>query len=225
MTKKMDPKQNKEVQVKKQKQTKKHDWSYYAIIICLVLILIPSLWLGFTIVKASIESGKPLTGQRFANDHDPEITSDLQKKVVETLEDSSEFESVTVSLKTATLRIQLKMKPDTSKEDASALIESAYDRVVEVLPVAEYFKTEGSKKQYDLEINLFNFTDVTDDNRGDFIYYQLVKNGNMEDKHIQLVSESKDSELVERLKTEQAEAKEKKANENGEPSKEEKKEE
>lgn len=225
MTKKMDPKQNKEVQVKKQKQTKKHDWSYYAIIICLVLILIPSLWLGFTIVKASIESGKPLTGQRFANDHDPEITSDLQKKVEESLKESSEFESVSVSLKTATLRIQLKMKPDTSKEDASALIESAYDRAVEVLPVAEYFKTEGSKKQYDLEINLFNFTDVTKDNRGDFIYYQLVKNGNMEDKHIQLISESKDAELVERLKTEQAEAKEKKANENGEPSKEEKKEE
>ncbi|AZK43976.1 hypothetical protein EEI45_03585 [Erysipelothrix piscisicarius] len=223
MTKKMDPKQNKEVQVKK--QTKKHDWSYYAIIICLVLILIPSLWLGFTIVKASIESGKPLTGQRFANDHDPEISSDLQKKVEAALKERSEFESVSVSLKTATLRIQLKMKPDTSKEDASALIESAYDHVVEILPVTEYFTTVGSKKQYDLEINLFNFTDVTEDNRGDFIYYQLVKNGNMEDKQIQLVSESKDSELVERLKTEQAEAKEKQSNENGEPSKEEKKEE
>lgn len=225
MTKKMDPKQKQEVKVKNQKTNKKHDWSYYAIIICLVLILIPTLWLGFTIVKASMESGKPLTGQRFTNDHDPAITSDLQKNVEDVLKESSEFEQVSVSLKTATLRIQLKMKPDRSKEDAEALIQSAYDQVVAVLPVESYFKTEGSKKQYDLEINLYNFTDVNEENRSDFIYYQLIKNGNMEEKQIQLVSESKDTELVERLKTEQAEAKEKKANENGEPSKEEKKEE
>ena len=60
------------------------------------------------------------------------------------------------------------------------------------------FKTEGIKKQYDLEIHVYNLSKNRDSD--DFVYVIMTKTSGMDTASTQLVSEPIDAELAQQLR-------------------------
>lgn len=66
-------------------------------------------------------------------------------------------ESATMDMKSATLRIHLNMQDGYDEDGLTNAAEAAYGIVNNVLPIDTYFTNSNDSKNYDLEIDSYNF--------------------------------------------------------------------
>lgn len=178
------------------KRTPKYrKWPKYLIIISLLIFLVPLSVLGYSGYKAVTGKGKPIVGSRFNNDLDPMIEDSQIDEVVSLLQNTDGFLDVKASLKTAVLRIYI-LNDATSEELIIKYLNSAYKNITSILDDSLYFTSRGIQKQYDLEIHAYNIENVTDENKADYHYGILTKNGNMEKANVQIVSSPMSQEMV-----------------------------
>lgn len=144
------PKQN------KQHQTKKHDWSFYAIIVCLIILAIPVGFIGVQGLLAMREGKQPILGDRFDNQFDNVITKEKIATIESQIGNIDGIETIGSTLITGTYRLAIQVSSDASKDTISKLAASAYDAVVAELPVEQYFKEGDGFQRYDLEIAVHN---------------------------------------------------------------------
>ena len=187
----------------KKHKSKKKDKSTIILIVGLVLIAIPCAILGWILISASMDTGKPINGDRFKGDLDPAITKDQLSEIESRIKGENQVEKVTVELTTATLRVYVDAVDSISDEEASALSETAYNDVTAVLNEGPYFTAAGGKKMYDLEVHVYNNIDKS--GAGDYVYVIRSKNSGMEQAATQVVSKPLDAELAQQLRDELAE--------------------
>ncbi len=193
----------------KQKQNKKtgsknsltKDWSFKAIIICLLVFAIPGSYFLYEGIVALKAANKPVLGNRLDGQFDNVISDEHLKTLEASLLELDHIESVSSTLVTGTLRIALVTSADASKETITAVNASAYAAVVNQLPVAEYFHDDGTLERYDLEIAVHNGL-VGDEN---FILQVGTKNADMSDIAYTFVTTPYSQEWVDELWRRQAE--------------------
>ncbi len=114
-------------------------------------------------------------------------------------------ENVEVNLISATLRITINAKDDISSDGALALANSAYDKVMEVLPVGTYFtnvKDEDGKmktKMYDIEVQVYNVLKQDNPNNIGLIYFVKSKSANMNEPILNNFASPKNEEVANEL--------------------------
>lgn len=160
--------------------------------VAVIILLTPFLIFGFIIYRDSSQTGAPVVGNRFENGLNPEITDDQITEVESKLDDETII-SKKVVLKSATLRIYLEVDEAINKEQIKELAEKAYASTIEVLPIEPYFTLEGNRKQYDLEIHVYN--NVEDRDTEEFVYYQIMKSSNLEDFVGEFLTDTRDPDF------------------------------
>ena len=201
--------ENKDVKTNKPKKKYSKKALYKAIIIISCIIVgVPLLVFGYTLIDSSIKGSSPVVGSRFENELDPEIKdSDIEslKTAIAAVEGVESVDEVV--LNTGSLRIYVNVSDDyvASGEDSSKLIstvaENVYKAVDSVLPIGTYFTSTDVTKMYDLSIYSYNHKDADDS----WYCYLISKNASSSDRTIQVVSQARDEELAERLRNKDAE--------------------
>lgn len=150
----------------------------------LVVIIIPCLILLYIVLGTKEKAGQPVVGDRFVGELDPAITSAQLDEIKAGLAFDN-VESIEVNLISATLRITINANDDISTDDATAIADSVYSKVVEILPIETYFtnvKDEEGKlktKMYDVEIQVFNVLKQDNPSGYDIVYIVKSKSANM----------------------------------------------
>lgn len=181
------------------KEKKKLSKAAIVLIVGLLIIVIPVAVFGGILLSAAMQTGTPITGDRFKGDLDPAITDENISAIVTKLESNTKIESVTVDVITAQLRINVDTVDTLTVEEGELLAQEIYESVNAIVPMKTYFTATDGKKMYDLSINVYNFIDSESDS---MVYYILTKNSMMEAPSIQLVSEPLDAELAAELRGE-----------------------
>ena len=132
---------------KKQKQAAERARYYTGLPVLLFWFLYCCLD-GF-IWSAKESSGSPTVGSRFDNSLNPAITEEQLDKVKSAMKLDG-VESVEVNLISATLRINIDTKDDASSAKVKSIMNEAYDKVNDILPIKKYFTNNDSDKMYDL---------------------------------------------------------------------------
>lgn len=160
------------------------------------IILLPFLIFGFILIRDKMGTGTPVIGSR--NDHQLEhkITEE-QLKAVEELVKIDDVKSSKITLKASTLRVYLEVSAEMSKEQLAKVGEAIYKQVIEVIPIDPYFTNTENNKQYDLEVHTYN--DVEDKTGDDFVYYEIIRTGSMEDTNYAFLTDAKDPEFKEEV--------------------------
>ncbi len=160
----------------------------YLLWITLIIIAIPCIILAYILIGSREGSTSPVVGSRFDNALDPEITTQDLNALKESLQ-FEDAQAIEINLKSATLRITIDTRDDMTQEEMNALLVSAYDKVVEKLPVATYFtnqkRGEGEEedivKMYDLEISVYNFIPENEEQKASQIHLSRSKNAASEE--------------------------------------------
>lgn len=181
------------------KGKKKHN---YLLWVTVLIIAIPCLILLYIFIGSRENSRTPVEGSRFKNALDPKITEeDLQALKTTLTFDGAE--AVEINLKSATLRININTKDDMNQEAIHALMVSAYDKVIEKLPVDTYFTNkkngENVVKMYDLEISAYNYIPKSDEEKSGQIHLSRVKNAASEHVVDDVLSTAKDKQSAEEI--------------------------
>lgn len=140
----------------KNKKSKKRDWSFYAIVVCLIILAIPGSFFAYQGIAAMNAGRKPVLGDRLDDQFDNVITKEQLKTLETTLAGLDHVESVNLTLITATLRVELQTPADVSKETITAVNASAYAAINDILPNDEYFVETPTAGRYDLELATHN---------------------------------------------------------------------
>lgn len=199
METKFDPNQSNNTNTKTTtaKRKKRKDWSFYVIIVSLIIIAIPASFLGYHIISATTQTGKPIFGNRFKGDLGAKI-EETQLVALEKLAlENPLVESAEYSVISATLRANVLMKADVNKEDYKAVSESLYENIKQQLPVETYFTKTSTEKMYDLELNIYNTLSPSEEKP--FIYYMMSKSSSSESVNQQFMSESTYPDFIESL--------------------------
>lgn len=180
----------------KQKKNFKFNFTFSNIVFALgiAFVLIPSLVIGVILLQSSLQTGSVITGNRFNNDLEPEITKDLISLTEEAISTVSDVTVSEINLKAATLRITITIPSGLDEEDRLALVETVMGKINGVVPFTDYFTATDTKKMYDLEVN---FIDQVGDTRTTFI--QVVKNANMDTFSVQDLLTPVNPELAQQL--------------------------
>lgn len=146
----------------------------------ILFILIPTTVIGVILIQSSMQTGNVIAGNRFANDLNPAITEDLQNLGKEAMQSVSGVEVVELNLKAATLRLTVTLPAGKDEANYMSLIESSLSKLNEAIPFDTFFNDTDSMKMYDLEVN---YVDALDNTKS--IYYQVIKNANMDTWRVQ----------------------------------------
>ncbi|MBQ9329072.1 MAG: hypothetical protein IJ225_11155 [Solobacterium sp.] len=165
--------------------------------IVLIIFLIPFLVMGYILLSAMMDQGKPVIGSRYDNDHDPAITSAEVSEVESAVKGVSGVESSFANLATGTLRVYADISDSASAESAENTARTIYNKVTGVLNPSVYFSQNNGMKMYDLEIHVYNQNKDSDSN---FVYVIATRTSSMSEPIYQLVSEPIDGELAESLR-------------------------
>ncbi|MCI8272197.1 MAG: hypothetical protein HFG16_07810 [Erysipelotrichaceae bacterium] len=191
--------------IKKSSKTNNKDKKPNTILwIGLVVILVPCLILLYILLGTKEKAGQPVVGDRFEGELDPGITDEQLNSIREALVFEN-AENVEVNLISATLRITINAKDDISSDGALALANSAYDKVMEVLPVETYFtnvKDEDGKmktKMYDIEVQVYNVLKQDNPNNIGLIYFVKSKSANMSEPILNNFASPKNEEVANEL--------------------------
>lgn len=174
---------------------KKRSKAFYAIVISLLILAIPTSFILYTGITSLMGRGKPIVGKRFANDQDPKITEASLNTVVTSLKSLEGVSNVDYNLQTGTLRIYI-LNEDANKDSLGKKLKEAFDVVVSELSVETYFTQSGVKKQYDLEIHGFNQLKPTDETIESYVYGIYVKNASMTEPYYQTLTTPLSQEMV-----------------------------
>ena len=160
----------------------------------IVILFIPIVILAAILVSSLEDSSQPVVGSRYQNELDPAITEEN----ITSLENALVFDgtdSVQVNFKTARVAILIDTNDDMSADSINNLIQQAYAKVNEVLPIETYFtnRSDGENyvKMYDLQIDAYNV--ISGDNQ---IHYVLTKTGAQDEPLLELVSSPKNEEVA-----------------------------
>ena len=183
------------------KTKNKNKKPHVVLVLVLLVLLIPTILLGSILYDTLEDSSKPVVGERYENELDPAITEDQLTQIKTTLEGFVGVESIEVNLKTARVAILINTNDDVGHDGIKNIIQQAYIKVNEVLPVGTYFtnrelfdETKNDTtivKMYDLQIDAYNV--VEGDNQ---IHYVVSKTGAQKTELLQCVSSAKDSEVA-----------------------------
>lgn len=199
--KKKPPVQSKAVNINRQTKPSGKRKPNYLLIASIVIVAIPTLLLLYIVIGSRESSGAPVEGSRFKNALDPQITEEDLNALKSSLT-FDQAESVEINLKSATLRVTINAKDDLSQEDIQALLASAYDKVVEKLPVETYFtnkkNADGVMKMYDLEVSAYNFI-PTEEKKEGMIHVSRTKNAAAEEAVDDVLSSPKDEESADAI--------------------------
>lgn len=182
--------------VKKSNLSKIH-WPAVILILSLILIAIPTVAIGKVLYDAFAATGTPAFGNRFEMDLDPAITKDQIDDLEEQLSSESMVEGVSVTLISASLRVNIDVTDDITLEQLNALAANVYTKVITKFPRETYFMMKENSKMYDLELHILNNIELKDEES--YKYLIFVLNSMMEEPIIQLVSDPKNPEFVEAL--------------------------
>ncbi len=166
--------------------------------VCLILILAPIVTMGWILISSLMDTGTPVLGNRYEGDLDPAITEAQMDEVTAALEKLNGFDSVKVTMPTATLRVYADISDTAGEKEASSKADEIYRTVTGILDAKTYFTQHDGKKMYDLEIHVYNH--MEEDNPDNFVYLIKTKTSNMTDPASQLVSEPLDAELAQQLR-------------------------
>ena len=143
-----------------------------------IVILIPVLLLGWIYLSAKEKSAMKLDG----------------------------VESVEVNLISATLRINIDTKDDASSAKVKSIMNEAYDKVNDILPIKKYFTNNDSDKMYDLEVHVYNFIPDDKHSADDQIYKIKTKTAAAKKPNVSTPSSPKNKSVAEKLLKQQEEA-------------------
>ncbi len=163
-----------------------------------ILIITPFLILGWILLSASLDTGTPILGDRYAGDLDPAITKTDIENVKKSVLSVAGVQSSSVELATATLRVYVDTDDSYTEEQESAIADEVYNAVLQVLDVNTYFSQTETKKMYDLEIHVYNLSSDRDSDT--FAYVILTKTSSMSESKKQVVSSPIDEELAQQLR-------------------------
>lgn len=164
-----------------------------------IVILIPIILLGSIYLGAKESAGKPTTGNRFANQLNPAISQEQMDQVKTTLSGDG-VETIEISLKSATLRIMIKLNNEASLEEVESKISSSYDAINGILPIDTYFKNkDDGGKMYDLDIHVYNFMPDEGQSTENWAYVERTKNASNADAVTDTLSSAKNGELADSL--------------------------
>ncbi len=182
---------------KQTRKSKSGGGSAAAFWIVLLLFLLPFLVLGYIILSAAMDTGKPILGNRYEGDHEPAITKSDLDKVESGVKSLSGVEKSMVNLATGTLRVYADINDSAGAESAESTAGQVYSTVTSILDEGTYFTQSNGRKMYDLEVHVYNQDKNTDSN---FVYVIATKTSSMDAPMVQLVSEPIDAELAESLR-------------------------
>lgn len=165
-------------------------------IVLSAVILIPILIFGGILVRDSLNKGKPVIGSRFDNELEHKITDEHLKQIDEKIAEDMILKKE-VELRAATVRVNIEVSAELSKELMQQLGERVYASIDEIVPIETYFTNSENNKQYDLEINIHN--DVEDWSTDDFVYLQIMRNGGMEKETYTFLTDAKNPEWKEEV--------------------------
>lgn len=142
----------------------------------IIILLIPIIVVAYLLLSSMGESTSPVVGSRFKNSLDPSI-SDTDVTNVKNSLVYAESENVSVNLISATLRITINTKDETTLEQCEAITNDAYNKVNSILPIKKYFTNKSKDKMYDLEISVYNFIAADGQDDSNCAYVVLTKTG------------------------------------------------
>lgn len=164
-------KSNKKSKQVKQKNTK----SNILYIVATVVILIPLLMLGYIYFSTKENKGKPTVGNRFDN----ALVEKIEQNQIDQVKSSLKYdkaENVEINLTSATLRITIDLQDTCGKIDVDSVLNDAYKKTTQILPVETYFTNKDDVKMYDLDIHVYNFIPKDDDSTDGWVYKEKIKN-------------------------------------------------
>lgn len=191
---------NKKVSKKKHgKKTSSH-WTAVVFWICLILILLPVGVLGWILISSSMDTGKPIFGNRYEGDLDPAITEKDMDEVGDAVKAVEGVDDSFVTMTSATLRVYADIADDANADTANAVADQIYAAVSSVLDPSVYFTRTDSMKMYDLEIHVYTIPERTDAEGENFVYVIDTKTSNMSEPEKQTVSVAKDQAVADQLR-------------------------
>lgn len=172
-----------------------HNYLLWATI---AVIVIPCLIILYIIIGSRENSRTPVEGDRFEVSLDPAITEENLTALKESLQFDN-ADAVEITLKSATLRVNIDTKDDLSQEEIKKIVELAYEKVNEKLPITTYFtnKKNGDEimKMYDLEISAYNILPEADaEDNAKQIHLSRTKNAAAENAVDDVLSSPKDEQ-------------------------------
>lgn len=179
------------------KTKKKMSRSALVLTIGLIIIAIPCLVFGWILLSAALETGTPITGNRYDGDLNPAITKTDTSQLEAEIIALPGVENCEIVLKSGQYRINVDATDSISESEAESLANKVYDTVNSKLPVSVYFTADSSKKMYDLAISVYNRIDSDD-----MVYALLTKNSVMSVPNVQIVSKAVDEQLAKELRGE-----------------------
>lgn len=167
----------------------------------LAVILVPTSFVGYTLLTSIDGQGKPVAGERFSKD---DLNPFIEKKDIKALEESlnslESVEKASVDMPSATLRVHLDLTDDASEETAQKALDNAYNVVNNLLPVDVYFTNKEGSKMYDLEIDSYNYLIDDVHTTNGWVYLKLTKTGSAKKPTIDNMNKPRDEELSNKLK-------------------------
>ncbi|TFG83627.1 MAG: hypothetical protein E4G74_00945 [Erysipelotrichales bacterium] len=182
----------------KKKKRRRISVASVILVLGIVMLMIPVIFFGFLLYDATLGTVTPMFGNRFKNDLNPAISSEQTVQIDTTLKGLANVETVSVSLKAATLRITVDTLDALDAAGVKTITTSVYDTIQAVLPMETYFTADETKKMYDLEIHVLNLKNGKD--QAGYFYFILTKNANMEKFIVQEVSKPLNAELAQQLR-------------------------
>lgn len=183
--------------IRKNQKKRNHDWSFYAIIVSVIILLIPILAIGIPSLKSFTSSRRPLFGNRFDGQLINKITDkDLENLKVQ-LDKIEESQSIDINLSAATLRVY--SKTALAKDLYEALAKTIYDEIAVVLPIENYFTSRPNQIAYDLEIHVHNEIPAVGADKANFVYLIADKTGLKEELTLQFMSDPRSETFVAEL--------------------------
>jgi hypothetical protein len=183
---------------KKTKKRRRISVASVILVLGIVILMIPVFTFAYLLYGATMGTGTPLFGNRFANDLNPAISKTQISTLQTTIKGLASVEGDVVDLKAATLRISVDTLDTLDEAGVKALASQIYDTVQTVVPLQTYFTSDEIKKMYDLEIHVFNLKDGKD--KPGYFYFIITKNANMEKFEIQEVSKPLNPQLAQELR-------------------------
>lgn len=166
----------------------------------LVILLIPVVVVGYVLLTSASEGDQPVVGVRFgAQDLNPKIQETDMNNVQGELMSIGGIETATVTLKSATLRIHLNMVDSADNPTLQAAADQAYEIVSRHLPIETYFTNTAEGKNYDLEIDAYNYL-VDEAHPQDGWRFVKVSKSGAGGKVTDFITEPKNAELAQQVR-------------------------
>lgn len=172
----------------------------------LLIVLVPIMVVGYVLLTSAKESDQPVEGKRFnISDLNPRIQESQIAAIQNDLMGIGGVEGATADLKSATLRIHLNMVDSADYDILNAAAMQAYNIVNNYLPIETYFTNSADGKNYDLEIDAYNYLVDDAHPQEGWRVVKLFKSGAGE-LVTDILTQAKNAELAQSVKNKSAQS-------------------